>query len=205
MGRMILGDFNFKAIESADVILGPVFFLTYIFFVFFVLLNMFLAIINDTYADVKLEVMSRKADFQVGDFFKTGGNNVKGYLGILDRGIDVENAIKIAAMDDGFVTYEELRENLRKARFSDVEIDLFFHFFQNDPAISQIILDEDDLKAKQLEEDEKRLSKLSIRDEGGVDLESDDEENGTIRPATGKEARRQKSARIRAEIENDAP
>ena len=30
------------------------------------------------------------------------------------RGIDVENAIKIAAADDGFVTYEELRENLRK-------------------------------------------------------------------------------------------
>ena len=30
------------------------------------------------------------------------------------RGIDVENAIKIAAADDGFVTYDELRENLRK-------------------------------------------------------------------------------------------
>ena len=46
---------------------------------------MFLAIINDTYADVKLEVMSRKSEFQVGDFFKTGLNNVKGYLGIIDR------------------------------------------------------------------------------------------------------------------------
>lgn len=75
---------------------------------------MFLAIINDTYAEVKAEVMKRKADFEVGDFLKTGVNNVKGYLGILDRGIDVENAIKIAAMDDGFVTYDELRENLRK-------------------------------------------------------------------------------------------
>ena len=30
------------------------------------------------------------------------------------RGVDVENAIKIAAADDGFVTYDELRENLRK-------------------------------------------------------------------------------------------
>ena len=44
--------------------------------------------------------------------------------------MDVENAIKLAAADDGFVTYEELRENLRKARFSDVEIDLFFQHFQ---------------------------------------------------------------------------
>ena len=47
-----------------------------------------------------------------------------------DRAVDVENAIKLAAADDGFVTYEELRENLRKARFSDVEIDLFFQHFQ---------------------------------------------------------------------------
>ena len=75
---------------------------------------MFLAIINDTYAEVKSDVKNRKADFNMSDFFKTGANNMKGYLGIQDRGIDVENAIKIAAADDGFVTYDELRENLRK-------------------------------------------------------------------------------------------
>ena len=33
------------------------------------------------------------------------------------RGVDVENAIKLAAADDGFVTYDELRENLRKLVF----------------------------------------------------------------------------------------
>ena len=82
---------------------STVYFLSYIFFVFFVLLvrfyfsikiyiflkwlfqNMFLAIINDTYAEVKLDVKSRKADFQIGDFFKTGVNNVKCFFGILDR------------------------------------------------------------------------------------------------------------------------
>ena len=82
---MILGDFNFKAIESADTVLGPIFFLTYIFFVFFVLLNMFLAIINDTYAVVKADSLQKKADFQMADFFKTGINNVKGSMGIHDR------------------------------------------------------------------------------------------------------------------------
>ena len=30
------------------------------------------------------------------------------------RGVDVENAIKLAAADDGFVTYDEIREHLRK-------------------------------------------------------------------------------------------
>ena len=54
---------------------------------------MFLAIINDTYADVKLEVMSRKSEFQVGDFFKTGLNNVKGYLGIIDRLVIIKSQV----------------------------------------------------------------------------------------------------------------
>jgi hypothetical protein len=46
---------------------------------------MFLAIINDTYGEVKAEVNSSKSEFQMSDFFKTGSNNVKSHLGILDR------------------------------------------------------------------------------------------------------------------------
>ena len=36
--RTILGDFNFHEIEAANRVLGPIFFLSYVFFVFFVLL-----------------------------------------------------------------------------------------------------------------------------------------------------------------------
>ena len=119
---MILGDFNFKAIESADTVLGPIFFLTYIFFVFFVLLNMFLAIINDTYADVKLEVMSRKSEFQVGDFFKTGLNNVKGYLGIIDRLVygalfDQNNHKVISSRLSWLVAHSKLFRLFMKGKF----------------------------------------------------------------------------------------
>ncbi len=46
---------------------------------------MFLAIINDTYGDVKAELKTRKPDFQMSDFFKTGTNNVKSWMGIHDR------------------------------------------------------------------------------------------------------------------------
>ena len=52
---------------------------------------MFLAIINDTYAVVKAESMSKKADFQMSDFFKTGVNNVRGSMGIQDRYINFPN------------------------------------------------------------------------------------------------------------------
>lgn len=36
--RVILGDFDYYALEKADRTLGPIFFFTYVFFVFFILL-----------------------------------------------------------------------------------------------------------------------------------------------------------------------
>ena len=71
--RIILGDFDFHALEAANRVLGPIFFITYVFFVFFVLLNMFLAIINDTYAEVKSNIASQKSEFEIGDYFKRVG------------------------------------------------------------------------------------------------------------------------------------
>ena len=46
------------------------YFILYVFFVFFVLLNMFLAIINDTYSEVKAEIANQKSEFEMGDYFK---------------------------------------------------------------------------------------------------------------------------------------
>jgi len=68
--RIILGDFNFQALQQANRILGPAYFIVYVFFVFFVLLNMFLAIINDTYSEVKAELAEQENEFEMGDYFK---------------------------------------------------------------------------------------------------------------------------------------
>jgi polycystin 2 len=68
--RIILGDFNFHELEEANRILGPAYFMLYVFFVFFVLLNMFLAIINDTYSEVKADISQQKSEFEMGDYFK---------------------------------------------------------------------------------------------------------------------------------------
>ena len=133
--RTILGDFDFHAIERADPFLGPLFFLAYVFFVFFVLLvsfwplkiikrttiivvivllqNMFLAIINDTYSEVKAEIAAQKNEFEIGDYFKRGYNNVLGKMGARNKYIDIENALKMAN-SDGQITYEEIRQNLKK-------------------------------------------------------------------------------------------
>jgi hypothetical protein len=111
--RTILGDFNFQALETANRVLGPLFFLTYVFFVFFVLLNMFLAIINDTYSEVKAEIAHRRNEFEVSDYMRRGYNNILGSMGARSAEIDIENVLKKCS-SDGTLTYSKLRGNLRQ-------------------------------------------------------------------------------------------
>eukprot|EP00232_Nephroselmis_pyriformis_P001496 CAMPEP_0182913856 /NCGR_PEP_ID=MMETSP0034_2-20130328/38248_1 /TAXON_ID=156128 /ORGANISM="Nephroselmis pyriformis, Strain CCMP717" /LENGTH=1001 /DNA_ID=CAMNT_0025050585 /DNA_START=146 /DNA_END=3151 /DNA_ORIENTATION=+ len=51
--RALLGDFDYQELSDANRVMAPVLFYAYFVMVFFVLLNMFLAIINDSYAEVK--------------------------------------------------------------------------------------------------------------------------------------------------------
>merc|ERR1719183_1755520 len=58
--RIILGDFDFYALIRADRVVGPIFFISYVFVVFFILINVFLAVINDSYVEVKAELEETK-------------------------------------------------------------------------------------------------------------------------------------------------
>ena len=68
--RILLGDFKFSELQQANCILGPTYFVLFVFFTFFVLLNMFLAIVNDAYSEVKAEMSRQKHEFEMIDFFK---------------------------------------------------------------------------------------------------------------------------------------
>ncbi|XP_067128967.1 polycystin-2-like [Centruroides vittatus] len=125
--RLILGDFNFYDLEAANRILGPIYFLSYVFFVFFVLMNMFLAIINDTYAEVKTELSNQKNEFEIVDYFKRGYNNILGKLGKRDQLVDLQNALKLADTDgDCQLSFEEVRRTLKEKNFTDMEIEMLF-------------------------------------------------------------------------------
>ena len=55
--------------QGAHPVFGPGFFIFFIFVVFFILLNMFLAIINDTYSEVKAEMEMTRIQFEITDLF----------------------------------------------------------------------------------------------------------------------------------------
>lgn len=113
--RVILGDFDFVSLQQASKYLGPIYFISYVFFVFFVLLNMFLAIINDTYSEVKEDLANSKSDVEFGDFFKRGYDKMLEKLNFKrDKIIDIQKAMVSADKDnDKKLDFDEMRNDLR--------------------------------------------------------------------------------------------
>ena len=72
-----------------------------------------MAIVNDTYHWVLLELEEQRNKLVVSDVFKEGYNNVLDRVLSRERAMAIEEAVNIAEAD-GEVTYEEIRQNLKK-------------------------------------------------------------------------------------------
>ncbi|XP_039591123.1 polycystic kidney disease 2-like 1 protein [Polypterus senegalus] len=151
--RIILGDFDFDAIDNANRVLGPIYFVTYVFFVFFVLLNMFLAIINDTYSEVKEELSQQKDELHFTDIFKQGYLRTMMKLKLKKEKIsDVQKTLKSGSKELGF---EDFRDSLHKMGHADHEISAAFTRFDHD---GNQILDEEEQKRMIRDLEEKRVA-----------------------------------------------
>ncbi|MCI4376314.1 hypothetical protein PGIGA_G00187190 [Pangasianodon gigas] len=144
--RIILGDFDYDSIDRANRILGPIYFFTYVFFVFFVLLNMFLAIINDTYSEVKEELASHDDDLHITDIFKQTVMKLKFKK---DRISDVQKAL------DGSkdLEFRDFRETLKEMGHDDHDISEAFSKYDKD---GNQILDREEQEKMKRELEEKR-------------------------------------------------
>ncbi|XP_068694084.1 polycystin-1-like protein 2 [Montipora foliosa] len=73
---IILGDFDYRNIEETNRVLGPWYFFTFMYFSVFYLLNMFMAIINDAFTDVKASNDKQQNEYEMVEFilskFKEG-------------------------------------------------------------------------------------------------------------------------------------
>ena len=143
--RTILGDFDFSKLEQANIVFGPIYFLCFVFFVFFVLLNMFLAILSDAFGEVKAELARRKNAFELGAYFKEGYTNLVDRMGLHSKKMDVEEALKMAE-ENNYNNKNEVREFLRKRNFGDMEVDIFFERFEFDLKQDMLNLDIDNVK-----------------------------------------------------------
>ncbi|XP_066535525.1 polycystin-2 isoform X2 [Hoplias malabaricus] len=122
--RMILGDFDFSEIEETNRFLGPIYFTTFVFFMFMILLNMFLAIINDTYSEVKADMAQQRSEMEITDLIKKGYHKAMVKLRLRKTTVDdISDSLRQAG---GKLNFDELREDLRGKGHSDAEIEAIF-------------------------------------------------------------------------------
>uniref|UniRef100_A0A3P8UHS9 Polycystin 2 like 1, transient receptor potential cation channel n=1 Tax=Amphiprion percula TaxID=161767 RepID=A0A3P8UHS9_AMPPE len=149
--RIILGDFDYDAIDRANRVLGPIYFITYVFFVFFVLLNMFLAIINDTYSEVKEELSSQKDELQFTDIIKQ--SYMKTFMKLKLKKEKISDVQKALHSGSGEIEFNDFRDTLKEMGHADHEITAAFSQFDRD---GNQILDEDEQERMKIELRQKR-------------------------------------------------
>ncbi|OPJ84408.1 polycystic kidney disease 2-like 1 protein [Patagioenas fasciata monilis] len=151
--RIILGDFDYNSIDNANRVLGPIYFVTYVFFVFFVLLNMFLAIINDTYSEVKEELSSQKDELQLSDILKQSYNRTLMRLKLKKEQIsDVQKALQNGTKE---LDFEDFKNSLKELGHADREITAAFSRFDRD---GNHILDEEEQQEMKHDLEAKRVA-----------------------------------------------
>ncbi|XP_038134543.1 polycystin-2 isoform X1 [Cyprinodon tularosa] len=128
--RIILGDFDFSEIEEANPVLGPVYFTTFVFFIFFILMNIFLAIINDTYSEVKADMSQQRSEMEMTDLIKKGCNKALMKLRLKKTPVDpISNGLQQAGAK---MNFDELRQDLKGKGHTDAEIQAIFAKYDQD-------------------------------------------------------------------------
>ncbi|TKS68339.1 Polycystin-2 Polycystic kidney disease 2 protein -like protein [Collichthys lucidus] len=128
--RIILGDFDFSEIEEANPVLGPIYFTTFVFFIFFILMNMFLAIINDTYSEVKADMSQQRSEMEMTDLIKKGCNKALMKLRLKKTAVDdISDSLR---QSGGKLNFDELRQDLKGKGHTDAEIQAIFAKYDHD-------------------------------------------------------------------------
>ncbi|EHB02889.1 Polycystic kidney disease 2-like 1 protein [Heterocephalus glaber] len=154
--QIILGDFGYNAINNANCILGPVYFVTYVFFIFFILLNMFPAIINDTYSEVKEELAGQMDELQLSDLLKQGYNKTLTVLHL--RKEQVSDVQKVFQGGEQEIQFEDFTNTLKELGHTEHEITERMAAFTRFDQDRNCILDEKEQEQMQQDLEKERVA-----------------------------------------------
>uniref|UniRef100_A0A8B9H8W6 Polycystin 2 like 1, transient receptor potential cation channel n=1 Tax=Astyanax mexicanus TaxID=7994 RepID=A0A8B9H8W6_ASTMX len=117
--------------------------------------NMFLAIINDTYSEVKEELASQKDDLQITDLIKQSYSKTFMKLKLKKEKIsDVQKVLRSGSKE---LEFKDFRETLKEMGHADHEISAAFSKFDYD---GNQILDKEEQETMKQELEEKRVVEL---------------------------------------------
>lgn len=132
--RTLLGDFDFVTLRTNFPVLGPIYFMSFVFIGFFILLNMFMAIINDSYTQVKEEMANSQPEFMLSDYLKLNYAKVVDKLNLRrNRIMDIQEVLKsdeVSSKDE--LDFNTWRRLLKKKGYADMEIEALFSRYDKD-------------------------------------------------------------------------
>ncbi len=121
---LLLGSFEFEDIKTAQPILGPIYFLTLMLFGVMYILNVFLSIVMDTYADVKANISKQSREYEIVDFMIS---RFKRFVGIQpgSHESDVQKEMKNQAKEEQTAPprgLAKMNRRLKKAECDEEDI-----------------------------------------------------------------------------------
>lgn len=132
--RILLGDFDFIGLRANYPTLGPIYFMTFVFIGFFVLLNMFMGIINSAYTKVKEDLDKKAPEFMLADYLKLNYGRIVDKLSLRrDRILDIQAVLKsdeVSSKDE--LDFNTWRKELKAKGYADMEIESLFSKYDVD-------------------------------------------------------------------------
>ena len=123
---LLLGKFSYKEYESTNRILGPLFFFLYIIMVNWILMNMFVSIINDAFEDVQADVKKQDNDYEIIDFimdhFKAWSGFGRSKKSQIQENIRWQSAKSKMTAVSGLLDGTPARKNQKEVRWQEDEI-----------------------------------------------------------------------------------
>ncbi|XP_065660247.1 uncharacterized protein LOC100199090 isoform X7 [Hydra vulgaris] len=116
---LLLGKFSYSQFEKVNSVLGPVFFFGFNIFVIWIVMNMFITILNDAFAEVCADLRSQSNDYEIVDFIWDYFKELLGWSPLRKRELIVENLIQ-ANIAEPSGNNGILITSRRKSRFSRV-------------------------------------------------------------------------------------
>ncbi|KAE8744965.1 hypothetical protein FOCC_FOCC008377 [Frankliniella occidentalis] len=127
--RIMMGEFHYQEITKILCLIGPIYIVSFVMFVVFLLLNMFLAIINATYSVVSSNVkVTRKSEYRP---------FMKHCLYLISSKFEPKTPSKPKAMNNS----DKITELMKRSGFSELEVDTFFSRYtvDNDREVADIV------------------------------------------------------------------
>ncbi|XP_065660232.1 uncharacterized protein LOC100197328 isoform X2 [Hydra vulgaris] len=142
---LLLGKFSYSQFEKANSVLGPIFFFGFNVMVNWIIMNMFISILNDVFAVVRANLEYQDNDYEMVDFIMEHFKDWLGWRSLNKTELNNENVVSKSEINNSLSVPSTTKPKLNKKRFDaefKEEVNNMFYDFDS----KNIQLDEKFLK-----------------------------------------------------------